>query len=133
MLPDWCFQIMQQQDLVNLLEFTGKDPTRLVFEDELTSVYNRRFLFQYFQANVSWEKLSKDPLSLIMIDVDNFRTEDKDNLLNQIYDIFLSCPPCMNCSKISQFDSDVILNDSIAQSLHKVIVTVGFFHQRVQY
>ena len=64
---------MQQQDLANLLEFTGKDPTRLVFEDELTRVYNRRFLFQYFQAKVSWENLSKDPLSLIMIDVDNFK------------------------------------------------------------
>jgi diguanylate cyclase (GGDEF)-like protein len=64
---------MQQQDLINLLEFTGKDPTRLVFEDELTRIYNRRFLSQYFQAKVSWEKLSKDPLSLIMIDVDNFK------------------------------------------------------------
>jgi len=65
---------MQQQDLINLLKFTGKDPTRLVFEDELTRVYNRRFLFQYFQAKVSWDKLSKDPLSLIMIDVDNFKS-----------------------------------------------------------
>ena len=64
---------MQQQDLINLLEFTGKDPTRLVFEDELTGIYNRRFLFQYFQAKVSWEQLSKDPLSLIMMDVDNFK------------------------------------------------------------
>ena len=65
---------MQQQDLVNLLEFTGKDPARLIFEDELTSVYNRRFLFQYLQAKVSWDKLSKDPLSLVMIDVDNFKS-----------------------------------------------------------
>jgi len=64
---------MLEQDLINLLEFTGKDPTRLVFEDELTSIYNRRFLFQYLQAKVSWEKLSKDPLSLIMMDVDNFK------------------------------------------------------------
>ena len=56
-----------------MLEFTGKDPTRLVFEDELTSVYNRRFLFQYFQSRISWENLSKDPLSLIMMDVDNFK------------------------------------------------------------
>ena len=65
---------MQQQDLVYLLEFTGKDPARLVFEDDLTRVYNRRFLFQYFQAKVPWEKLSKDPLSIIMIDVDNFKS-----------------------------------------------------------
>jgi diguanylate cyclase (GGDEF)-like protein len=64
---------MQRQELVNLLKFTGKDPTRLVFEDELTSVYNRRFLFQYFQSKVVWENLSKDPLSLIMMDVDNFK------------------------------------------------------------
>ena len=65
---------MEQLDLVNLLEFTGKDPTRLVFEDELTSIYNRRFLFQYFQSRVSWEKLSKDPMSLIMMDVDHFKS-----------------------------------------------------------
>jgi len=65
---------MQQQDLVNLLEFTGKDPTRLVFEDELTSVYNRRFLFQYFQTKVAWDKLAQNPLALIMIDVDNFKS-----------------------------------------------------------
>ena len=64
---------MQQQDLAKLIEFTGKDPTRLVFEDELTRIYNRRFLFQYFQSKVSWKNLSKDPLSLIMIDVDNFK------------------------------------------------------------
>jgi len=64
---------MQQQDLVKLIEFTGKDPTRLVFEDELTRIYNRRFLFQYFQSKVSWKNLSKDPLSLIMIDLDNFK------------------------------------------------------------
>jgi len=64
---------MHQQELVNLLEFTGKDPTRLVFEDELTSVYNRRFLSQFFQSKISWDNLSKDPLSLIMMDVDNFK------------------------------------------------------------
>ncbi|UCD77739.1 MAG: diguanylate cyclase [Desulfobacterales bacterium] len=64
---------MQQKELTNLLEFTGKDPTRLVFEDELTSVYNRRFLFRFFESKISWENLSKDPLSLIMMDVDNFK------------------------------------------------------------
>jgi len=65
---------MQQQELVNLLEFTGKDPTRLVFEDELTSIYNRRFLFQFFQSKIAWDKLTKDPLSLLMMDVDNFKS-----------------------------------------------------------
>jgi len=64
---------MQQKELTNLLEFTGKDPTKLVFEDELTSVYNRRFLFRFFESKISWENLSKDPLSLIMMDVDNFK------------------------------------------------------------
>ncbi len=64
---------MKQQDLVNLLEFSGKDPTRLVFEDELTGLYNRRFLSQYFQSKVPWDKLSKDPMSLIMMDVDKFK------------------------------------------------------------
>jgi diguanylate cyclase (GGDEF)-like protein len=65
---------MYQLELGNLLEFTGKDPTRLVFEDELTSIYNRRFLFQFFQSRISWQNLSKDPLALIMMDVDNFKS-----------------------------------------------------------
>ena len=64
---------MKHQELVNFLEFTGKDPTRLIFEDELTDIYNRRFLFHYFEHKVSWTHLNDDPLALIMMDVDYFK------------------------------------------------------------
>ncbi len=37
---------MDSQDLINFLAHTGKDPARLIFEDELTGIYNRRFLYQ---------------------------------------------------------------------------------------
>ena len=66
-------QIMKHQELVNFLEFTGKDPARLIFEDELTDIYNRRFLFHYLEHKVSWTQLNDDPLALIMMDVDYFK------------------------------------------------------------
>ena len=64
---------MPHQDLIQLIEFTGKDPSRLIFEDELTGIYNRRFLLHYFQASVTWEKLESTPISLLMMDLDHFK------------------------------------------------------------
>ena len=64
---------MKHQELVNFLEFTGKDPSRLIFEDELTDIYNRRFLFHYFEHKVNWTQLENNPISLIMMDVDYFK------------------------------------------------------------
>ncbi len=64
---------MKHQELVKFLEFAGKDPSRLIFEDELTNIYNRRFLLHYFQHKVSWTNLKDDPVSLIMMDVDYFK------------------------------------------------------------
>jgi GGDEF domain-containing protein len=66
-------QIMKHQDLINFLDFSGKDPSRLIFEDELTDIYNRRFLFHYLEHKISWTRLQHDPLSLIMMDVDHFK------------------------------------------------------------
>ncbi len=64
---------MEYQELINYIEHVGKDPSRLIFEDELTGIHNRRFLLQYFQSKVSWDSLEEDPLSLIMIDLDHFK------------------------------------------------------------
>jgi diguanylate cyclase (GGDEF)-like protein len=63
----------QRQELFNFLEHSGKDPSRLIFEDELTGIYNRRFLYQYLQSKVQWDTLEKRPFSLLMMDVDNFK------------------------------------------------------------
>ncbi|MBW2063949.1 MAG: diguanylate cyclase [Deltaproteobacteria bacterium] len=65
---------MQQAQLFfNFLQHSGKDPSRLIFEDELTGIYNRRFLYQYLQSKVPWDSLQQRPFSLIMMDVDNFK------------------------------------------------------------
>ena len=64
---------MNPQDLLNALSHSGKDPSRLIFEDELTGIYNRRFLFQYFQTKVQWDALHAQPISLIMLDLDKFK------------------------------------------------------------
>ncbi|MBW1999116.1 MAG: diguanylate cyclase [Deltaproteobacteria bacterium] len=63
----------QAQFFLNFLQHSGKDPSRLIFEDELTGIYNRRFLYQYLQSKVRWDSLEERPFSLIMMDVDNFK------------------------------------------------------------
>ncbi len=64
---------MKYEELLNFLQNVGKDPSRLIFEDELTGIYNRRFLLNYFQYKVTWDALEAHPLSLIMMDVDHFK------------------------------------------------------------
>ncbi len=64
---------MEYQEIIHLLEHVGKDPSRLIFDDELTGIYNRRFLLHYFQIKVPWDALKDHPLSLIMIDADRFK------------------------------------------------------------
>jgi diguanylate cyclase (GGDEF)-like protein len=64
---------MKYEELSHFLQNIGKDPSRLIFEDELTGVYNRRFLLQYFQYKIAWESLPDHPLSLIMMDLDYFK------------------------------------------------------------
>jgi diguanylate cyclase (GGDEF)-like protein len=64
---------MKYEELLNFLQNIDKDPSRLIFEDELTGIYNRRFLLNYFQHKVPWDALQDHPLSLIMMDVDYFK------------------------------------------------------------
>lgn len=64
---------MAYEDLISFLHQVGKDPSRLIFEDELTSINNRRFLFNYFEHRVRWDALDEHPLSLLLMDVDDFK------------------------------------------------------------
>jgi diguanylate cyclase (GGDEF)-like protein len=61
------------KELITYLQYAGKDPSRLIFEDELTGLYNRRFLFNYFQSKISWDAVEDHPVSLIMLDIDHFK------------------------------------------------------------
>jgi diguanylate cyclase (GGDEF)-like protein len=64
---------MDYNELLNHLQVVGKDPSRLIFEDELTGLYNRRFLYNYFQQNIPWNALDDNPMSLLMMDLDYFK------------------------------------------------------------
>ncbi len=64
---------MEYQELIRFMEHVGKDPSRLIFEDELTGIHNRRFLLNYLQSKVSWGTPEAQQLSLIMMDVDHFK------------------------------------------------------------
>ncbi|UCH23343.1 MAG: diguanylate cyclase [Deltaproteobacteria bacterium] len=76
---------MEHQDLLSYLENSGKDPSRLIFEDELTGLYNRRYLYHYFQSKVPWGSLDVHPFSLLMMDMDYFK-QVNDNYGHQIGD-----------------------------------------------
>lgn len=65
---------MQYEELITSLRQVGKDPSRLVFEDELTGIANRRFLLSYFENKVPWDALDGHSVSLLMIDVDYFKS-----------------------------------------------------------
>jgi len=65
---------MENQDLVQFLESVGKDPSRLVFEDELTGIFNRRFLLRYLSTKIPWDQFDNRQLSLIMLDLDHFKS-----------------------------------------------------------
>ena len=66
---------MQYGELVDFLQNVGKDPSRLIFEDELTGLHNRRFLHSYFEHKIGWETEASFPLSLMVLDIDRFKTE----------------------------------------------------------
>ncbi len=64
---------MQYQELLDLLRHSGNDPARLIFEDELTGISNRRFLHNYLEHKIPWNDPDECVLSLIMTDLDGFK------------------------------------------------------------
>ncbi|NOY70686.1 MAG: diguanylate cyclase [Deltaproteobacteria bacterium] len=64
---------MKYQKLLNFLQNVGKDPSVLIFEDELTGLNNRRFLLNYLKTGVNWENTDKTPFSIVMMDIDYFK------------------------------------------------------------
>src|SRR3989304_6730984 len=64
---------MSYQERFDFLQHVGKDPSRLIFEDELTGIQNRRFLLSYLEHKVRWEEGADFPLSLAIIDIDHFK------------------------------------------------------------
>ncbi len=64
---------MHYEELINSLQNVGTDPSRLIFEDELTGLYNRRFLLKYLEHKVPWDGGDDYHLSLLMLDLDHFK------------------------------------------------------------
>jgi len=64
---------LEHHELIEFMEHAGKDPARLIFEDELTGIHNRRFLGNYFEHKISWDRLDEEPVSLVMLDLDQLK------------------------------------------------------------
>ena len=50
-----------------------REITDLIFRDDLTGLYNRRFLRELFANEVDWSEENPSPFSILMIDVDHFK------------------------------------------------------------
>ena len=69
---------MKYRELFDILKTVGKDPSRLIFEDDLTGINNRRFLLSFFEHKIRWDSAEDFPISLLMLDVDHFKeTNDR--------------------------------------------------------
>ncbi len=64
---------MKYQELADFLQHVGKDPSALIFEDELTAIHNRRFLLSYLEHKVDWRGGNDYPLALLNLDLDKFK------------------------------------------------------------
>ncbi len=64
---------MAVEELLASLQNMGRDASRLIFEDELTGVFNRRYLLHYFEQKITWEGEERQPVSLLMMDLDHFK------------------------------------------------------------
>lgn len=64
---------MKYQKFLYFLQNVGKDPSALIFEDELTGLNNRRYLLHYFQTGIDWKALDLHPVCLLMINIDYFK------------------------------------------------------------
>ncbi len=64
---------MQPAELLNFLQHAGRDPSRLIFEDELTGIHNRRYLHSYLEHKVRWQDGADFPFSLLLFDLDKFK------------------------------------------------------------
>jgi diguanylate cyclase (GGDEF)-like protein len=65
-------------DITNLIEKTKK-LEELCTIDELTGVYNRRFILEKLESEIEISKRYHSPLSIIILDIDNFK-DINDNL-----------------------------------------------------
>ncbi|MBI4588860.1 MAG: GGDEF domain-containing protein, partial [Candidatus Rokubacteria bacterium] len=52
----------------------SRDPARLIFFDRLTQLYNWWFMAQYLRERFAWLSAQNIPLSVIMLNLDDFRT-----------------------------------------------------------
>ena len=50
-----------------------RDPTKLLFFDRVTQLYNWWFMAQYLKDRFDWLASQKVPLSVILLDLDDFR------------------------------------------------------------
>jgi len=63
----------KERDMAMMIKNTAESLSKTVLRDPLTSLYNREFLDRYLPDELSRSRILKRPLSLVMLDVDDFK------------------------------------------------------------
>lgn len=67
-----CELIMKIEKVKEIVEIK-REFNKLLTKDPLTGCYNRRFLMERLQEELSWCNLYKEPLSIAIFDIDYFK------------------------------------------------------------
>lgn len=67
------FDISKNKNIKKELEETNKMLQKLVITDELTSAFNRRYMYEMLESEIQRAKLTNSTFSIIMLDIDNFK------------------------------------------------------------
>ncbi|WP_415250719.1 diguanylate cyclase [Sulfurimonas sp.] len=59
---------------VEQVKILNKSLENMAYHDYLTNIYNRRYFFEVATTTIARSKRDKTPVSIVMIDIDNFKT-----------------------------------------------------------
>jgi diguanylate cyclase (GGDEF)-like protein len=96
-------KIKLQMEMLEEKETLLKEKTRLAFRDQLTNLYNRHGLYEWFMYALSKREEEGISLALIVLDVDNFKVIN-DKYGHQVGDIVLKKMGVVLAEQIRKID-----------------------------
>lgn len=97
----------QQERTKNLLDQLEE----LSVKDSLTGAYNRRFLIKYIETGIEKNKKTHTPISIIMVDIDKFKTVNDDfghlvgdDVIKGVVDIMMNS--CRNYDVVARYGGE---------------------------
>ncbi|MEZ8100473.1 GGDEF domain-containing protein [Vibrio bivalvicida] len=114
-------------DITDIVELREK-LTEQAYTDELTKLYNRRKIWQYFESSYQKSTQHDSPLSCIIIDIDHFkRVNDSfghdfgDNVIVELANIIHNnLRKSDHCGRVGGEEFLIVLNNTTGKEAHEV-------------